>query len=611
MNRITVLILCFIFSLFFSPNHVNAQQEVNVVSLAYIPTYKCQASGSRVNSPELSLTSAGVIYSGAVDGSIEEGKLGIYSDNLNGTKIQVEGINRTIGHIRLYYWGEDFPSEYKVSYYNNSNVVYVANVQHSLSKGIVQSHNPPILYQNIFLPDNLQVTHAELEIVDFRENSPDDRGQINIYEVELYTNSETDCLDRETIGTIDWMPKKEPNEIQKVLDKVELIKDESIRLIEDGTNNYINFNVVSHTNLFEKQPISENFFPMFDYQKILTEKLDICDLVDNHGVSQVWIYSYHNDRLAVPDESNMAMGRISRNYWNNGYKHLVIEGATYGDISNGSNRDDMPTCNHTYTLYNPTWSGGSIGNAVHNHMHQFENLFAFLGGDDYCRDGFVNEQCVSNNGSPNLFWDYFTGKKFGVGEGTWVCGNAHFPPNTDQDYHYSNTTIIQTTCTTWNPDKFRATENTNISCNDWGCTDTGYYVWWMKQIPNKNNTATFKNRPLTNWWDAYANFDFYLATYGKDLTHAGITPPISPSPAPPPTPDSTPDPNEWCNWPLEQRVNIDRDPENNVNIFDYNQLVSQFGTSRSADEAFSHADINCSGSVDIFDYNLFVGAFSN
>lgn len=82
-----------------------------------------------------------------------------------------------------------------------------------------------------------------------------------------------------------------------------------------------------------------------------------------------------------------------------------------------------------------------------------------------------------------------------------------------------------------------------------------------------------------------------------------------PTPVPSATPDPTPDPNEWCNWPLEQRVNINRDPQDRVDIFDYNALVGAFGNSTNQSEPFNTADINCSGQVDIFDYNLLVGAF--
>src|SRR5262249_49658648 len=84
-----------------------------------------------------------------------------------------------------------------------------------------------------------------------------------------------------------------------------------------------------------------------DYFAIL-EAANICDQVDHRGVREVWIWMYHTDRTVI-DESNMAMGRKSRRYWNHG---------TYGDVSNSLQRNDMPVCQSTYTTYDYNYSRG-------------------------------------------------------------------------------------------------------------------------------------------------------------------------------------------------------------------------------------------------------------
>lgn len=89
---------------------------------------------------------------------------------------------------------------------------------------------------------------------------------------------------------------------------------------------------------------------------------------------------------------------------------------------------------------------------------------------------------------------------------------------------------------------------------------------------------------------AYASIDGLVSTQPRDLSngHTVIAGEISLSSQPTPLPG-------------------DLDHDNDVDIFDYNLLVGNFGKTGTA--GWIPADINADGKVDIFDYNILVGNF--
>ncbi|MBP7768735.1 hypothetical protein KA082_02775 [Candidatus Woesebacteria bacterium] len=248
-----------------------------------------------------------------------------------------------------------------------------------------------------------------------------------------------------------------------------------------------------------------------DYKKIL-ERENICDLVDNKGVKQVWLWGYHHKDIE-PTESNMSMGRVSKEYFNNG---------TYGDVSNSEQSNDLPQCENTYVVFNYNFTRG-VAEAVHDHGHQIEAVLRWL--------------------DPQLFWDKFVG-----GGDTTItnpgCGWTHSPPNSRTGYDYYNTTAKSSDCMDWKPDG--TGQKTMISCATWtGGTcpqDNGraFYHWWMQNIPGVQNGLKDGNRELRDWWDAIYDIDALLDETG-DLYYPMISS-VTPTPTATPKPTSTPVP---------------------------------------------------------------------
>ncbi len=302
-------------------------------------------------------------------------------------------------------------------------------------------------------------------------------------------------------------------------------------LINDSTNELLTFLTKSTAYYFKTRKKTKPYFKyvLYDYTKFYYEPLpkgfkvpwsatayrpdyvkilnreNICDLVDNRGIKQIWVWGYHTDKIE-PSESNMSMGLNVKDYWN--FKD-------YGDISNSERSNDLPQCKKTYVVftYNYMLLPG-LNFLVHNHMHQLENVFGFLGE--------INRPLGINN--KNIFWDYFAG--IGIPPNSnkrrIYCGNAHFPPNFRYAYDYANTDNVLSNCFEWYK-SFKANKS-NISCNNWfgpgDCSkdliksELSYYMWWMQKIPGKDNNIGIKVRLRTyylrNWWEAIYDFDSVL-----------------------------------------------------------------------------------------------------
>lgn len=301
-----------------------------------------------------------------------------------------------------------------------------------------------------------------------------------------------------------------------------------------------------------------------DYFNILSD-LDICNYVDNLGVKEVWIWGYHYG-LIEPDESNMSMGLRSKAWWNHG---------TYGDVSNSQGIDDMPVCQNTYALFNYNYGEGT-GNIMEDHMHQLENIFGYV---DW-----------------NLFRKYVG--VLGTPQQSYNCGDTHNPPNTIGDYpihpyDWMNEKTVLSDCQNWNPQGTGKLES--INCHSWagvdcdqhhdGKTNSGgvaYKVWWMQNLPGRDNNLTYQERSLINWWDLISDFDGTISKTNKSFFS-----PSSLSPTPSPTPACIPN-------------DLDINDDGVVNILEFEIWRREFTRS----SLWKLSDFDCNGEVNIIDFEI-------
>jgi hypothetical protein len=214
--------------------------------------------------------------------------------------------------------------------------------------------------------------------------------------------------------------------------------------------------------------------PMTDYNKIM-QRVNIKQWVEQKGVKEVWIWGYHGGVLNLW-ESNMA--------------------GPYGDISN-SNRDptDLPLLNKTYTVYHYNYQRGS-SEAVEDHIHQIEAVLNFVDG---------RERTPPEKWSELLFWGKFVGSDRTHKIVRPGCGWAHYPPNAEKDYDWSNKRYVSTDIEDWKPDG--TGKKQRINSDRWDGDSLKWFVYWMQNIPGANHRLTYKGKKLANWWAFIGDFD--------------------------------------------------------------------------------------------------------
>ncbi len=333
--------------------------------------------------------------------------------------------------------------------------------------------------------------------------------QYNLLEAEVYTVSpklliEKKCYDLKEGGITAFLSHPEMEEPlaparEKAISIVQTLKDAVIQgskyhgyKVKEATPS-LNFTIYIEKEYLEAIPRRmTGFFRQFADQFAYLGRENICDLVDNQGVKEVWTIMYHrSDGSIVPKESNQAMGRTILQYWNY---------PDHGEASNDTYKEnDLPICNHSYTVFEFNINTGQ-NDAVHSYLHQIENIFGFV---DY-----------------SLFWQKFVGKKFHTDPGEWICGNSHFPPQVPHsDYFYNSPDVVYTSCEDWKPDGTGTTGS--ISCTNWSCNPAEatlkYYIWWMQNLPGMGQNLVSGDKSLINWWGYIGDFDKTIVEIGKSF----------------------------------------------------------------------------------------------
>ena len=158
-------------------------------------------------------------------------------------------------------------------------------------------------------------------------------------------------------------------------------------------------------------------------------------------------------------------------------------------------------------MYDYNYQRG-VTEAVEDHTHQIEAVLRF----------------VDNN----IFWNKFV-NPYGKLEGVNRCGWTHFPPNGKSDYDWRNESSVLSDCEDWKPDG--GGEIKTINCLTWsnyqypnnspGCVDDGglaFKIWWMQNIPGKDNGLIYNGKNIRNWWEFIGDFDRAMRL-GKSLTY--------------------------------------------------------------------------------------------
>lgn len=258
-----------------------------------------------------------------------------------------------------------------------------------------------------------------------------------------------------------------------VKEKTDRITKEVAKNLSDGTRYHgyknsgaspsIMYTVYQAKEFLTPIPKSKQFEPFPNHFKIFADaNINICDYVEAKGIKEVWIWMYHTKEIS-PIESNMA--------------------GPHGDISNSYRQADLPVCKKTYVVYEFNYTR-ETAEAMESYGHQIEAVFRH----------------VDNT----LFWDKFVGRvKEEVGPRR--CGNIHNPPNSTFEYDRRNIRYVETDCPNWRPEG--GGDKVTLNCGTWDCDITKWHVWWMQNIPGKNNDLMYNGKKMRNWWEFIGDFD--------------------------------------------------------------------------------------------------------
>lgn len=250
----------------------------------------------------------------------------------------------------------------------------------------------------------------------------------------------------------------------------------------------LNYTILENKEFMESVPALYPTNTPADHKKILTD-LDVCDYVQNKGVKEVWLWIYHTDKM-YPVESFMT--------------------GPFGSFGNGFM--DLPMCAKSYTVYDYN-TGRAVTMALENHTHHIEHVLYNIEGRDTTPHDKWNEL---------LFWGNFVGSDFSHKIINPGCGWTHYPPNGERDYDWYNQREVLSDCEDWKPDG--TGEKKLTSCHTWSgsvCLDDEGYVfkiWWMQNIPGRDNELSYQGKLLRNWWDFIGDFDKAMQI-GKSLTY--------------------------------------------------------------------------------------------
>jgi|SRR5690606_32673105 len=173
---------------------------------------------------------------------------------------------------------------------------------------------------------------------------------------------------------------------------------------QERVDPYVGIKVVKYFNVYEL--LLRWDMARLPYHRIyyhdLFAKLGMEDLVNNHGVKEVWIIKF-----------------------NKGYREA----------------DDLPVYKHTYVVYGNSGHRGADTN-LHNRWHQIEAQLRYI-ESLYNPDG----------GGGWLFWNHFVGNPVGSSQvkPAGPVGMTHFPPNAVQDYDYDKPNGVRSDIQDWTP----------------------------------------------------------------------------------------------------------------------------------------------------------------
>lgn len=207
-----------------------------------------------------------------------------------------------------------------------------------------------------------------------------------------------------------------------------------------------------------------------DYYQVMT-KFDVAEKINAGGVDEVWCLGDHF--FGIWEASMM------------GPDAFFINGGVYPTI-----KTDIP-----FAVMGGNYER-DVDCMLENLLHRTENhMTRAYGGWDI--------------GNPRTNWDRFTAN-IEQSPLTPAVGTCHFSPNSESDYDWHNTRIVQSTADDWLNYPNLTGKSKPINCEAW--RDTGWHQWWLMHLPKASGVNPDGRQ--NNWWKYIYDHNNYEAKTG-------------------------------------------------------------------------------------------------
>lgn len=250
------------------------------------------------------------------------------------------------------------------------------------------------------------------------------------------------------------------------------LANQYVPIIRDNSHNIINYGVVeikevddiplkqdgfkytedsylaclNNTGPCHNQPWTADYV---NYNKILDDN-QICQKVNNNQIDELWMFGgpwmgFYEANMAGPNSFD-----------------------TNGPVISGT------SCQKPLHIMGFSYERG-VSEMVHDLGHRIEGTMT--------------------NFLPGQVWNQFKLNS--------NCGEIHYPPNTTNAYIYNDGSSVNSRCDDWyNYPNLKNVAN-NINCQVWGCSDLGFYKWWIQHLSYSAGTDGYGKN--LNWWSYITN----------------------------------------------------------------------------------------------------------
>lgn len=507
---------------------------VSVLALKYFPTTACYNPINKLDTVGAVASSPDPIYEPpykAIDGNIFGTKWQPIS-TAGGVSLQIDfGSVKSFKALVPYFYYFDRPQSYHFDVSTDGvNWTRLITETDSL-QGFMQVDSASVMQRRIYTFNLTSARYVKFVVDQYLNSDPNASGQINFYELEFYGELENkQCLDFNEVGDVGIRSDASmADPLSSARERTDTVDNDLMGLLvkgsiyhgyrDAGVTPSLTYNIYENKEFYTPVPVKNGYA---DHQQILTN-LNICDYVVNKGVKEVWLWMYHTSRVSPVESYQTGPNHQAGNGWM-----------------------ELPVCAKSYTVYDFNLGRG-LGEALEDHSHHIESLWKSLDAE------------------ANQLYQNFTGQEDEFKPNNLSlplhCGWSHCPPNVIispnncnlatntcycEGYNWTSERTVNADCENWKPDGTGA--QTSVNCHTWygsgSCLDNGgleFKVWWMQNMPGKNNGLAYNGRQLKNWWDFIGDFDRAIQD-GKGITYLVST--STPTPvitfAPTPTPTSSP-----------------------------------------------------------------------